>query len=476
MDGFARKTKIVCTVGPACDSPDAMRLLAESGMNVMRFNFSHEDAAAHRARITRLNEVNESLAQKVAVLLDTQGPEIRTGPVKDNAKVQLVEGSEVIVTNKFCESTPQRIYMTYEKIPQRVSKGMSILVADGNFELEVLETDGSSEVTCKVIVGGMLGSRKNVGIQGMDVDLPTLTERDIELLKVGVDCGADFVAQSFVRTPDDVLELMELLHENGSDAAIIAKIEDPTGVANLDKIIAASDGVMVARGDLGVQTPLEQVPRVQKTIIKKCNSAGKPVIVATHMLESMITNPRPTRAEATDVANAVYDGADAIMLSGETAVGKYPLKALQTMALIATEAEKTLEFKGLEPGPLPLSHSVSTAIDRASCQLALDLGASAIITPTSKGFTPRSVSKNRPRASIIALTPDVRVQRKLALVWGVEALKYPSAVNSENMMIEAVKAAKESGLVQSGQTVIVTAGIPLGATGSTNTLRVQVVE
>lgn len=466
----------MCTIGPACDSPGAMLELVKSGANVMRFNFSHEEADAHRRRIMQLNEINRSLPQKVAVLLDTQGPEIRTGPVEDGGKVQLAEGSEITVTNKFCETTPQRIYTSYARLPELVKPGMSVLIADGNFELEVLETNGSDEARCKVIVGGMIGGRKNVGVPGMEVDLPTLTERDIELVKVGAECGADFVAQSFVRSPDDVLELMELLHENGSDAAIIAKVEHETAVANLDKIIAASDGVMVARGDLGVQIPLEQVPAVQKTIIRKCNSAGKPVIVATHMLESMIANPRPTRAEATDVANAVYDGADAIMLSGETAVGKYPMKAIQTMALIAAEAEKTLEYKGLEPNPLPLSHSISTAIDRASCQLAYDLGASAIITPTSKGFTPRSVSKNRPRASIIALTPDERVQRKLALVWGVESLKYPSAVNSENMMIEAVKAAKESGLVQSGQTVVVTAGIPLGATGSTNTLRVQVVE
>ncbi len=478
MEGMllGRKTKIVCTVGPACDSPEMMLQMAQSGMNAMRFNFSHEDAQAHRTRITRLNEINESLDQKVAVLLDTQGPEIRTGPVKDGGKVQLVEGSEVVVTTRFCETTPQRVFVTYERLPEMISKGMQILIADGNFELEVLETNGSDEVRCKVTVGGMLGSRKNVGVPGMEIDLPTLTDRDIELVKVGAECGADFVAQSFVRSPEDVLELMEILNASGSDASIIAKIEHGTAVSNIDKIIAASDGAMVARGDLGVQIPLEQVPPVQKMIIKKCNAAGKPVIVATHMLESMISNPRPTRAEATDVANAVYDGADAVMLSGETAVGKYPLKALQTMAAIAFEAEKTLEFKGLSSASLPLSYSISSAIDRASCQLAFDLGATAIITPTSKGFTPRSVSKNRPKAQIIALTPNERVQRKLALIWGVQAMKYQSAVNSENMMIEAVRAAKEHGLVKAGQTVVVTAGVPLGASGSTNTLRVQVVD
>ncbi len=472
----SRKTKIICTVGPACESPEMMLQMAQSGMNAMRFNFSHEDAAAHRTRITRLNEINESLDRKVAVLLDTQGPEIRTGPVKGGGKVQITEGSEITVTSRFCETTPQRVFVTYERLPEMVSKGMQVLFADGNFELEVLETNGSDEVRCKVTVGGMLGGRKNVGVPGMEVDLPTLTERDVELVKVGAECGADYVAQSFVRSPEDVLELMEILHENGSDAAIIAKIEHGTAVSNIDKIIAASDGAMVARGDLGVQIPLEQVPPVQKSIIRKCNAAGKPVIVATHMLESMIANPRPTRAEATDVANAVYDGADAVMLSGETAVGKYPLKALQTMAAIASEAEKTVDFKGLERSPFPLPYSISSAIDRASCQLAFDLGAIAIITPTSKGFTPRSVSKNRPKAEIIALTPDKRVQRKLSLIWGVQAITFSPLVNSENMMIEAVRAAKEHGLIQPGQTVVVTAGVPLGASGSTNTLRVQVVD
>ncbi|MFQ5405943.1 MAG: pyruvate kinase [Candidatus Micrarchaeia archaeon] len=471
-----RKTKVIATIGPSIDSFEKLEELAKAGLNAVRFNLSHEKSSVHEKRMKRVNELNESLDRKIAIVLDTQGPEIRTGLVKGGGTLFLKEGSEVVLSTSKKESFGDVIAVSYKSLPKLVSKGDKVLIADAKFELEVVESKGGNEVLCKVLVGGELSSRKNMGVPGMELDLPSITEGDAEVISLGAKHGADYVAQSFVRTAEDVLELMEMVQDAGSDAAVIAKIEHCTAMKNLESIIGASDATMVARGDLGVHLPIEDVPGAQKTIIQKSNLMGKPVVVATHMLESMVSNPRPTRAEATDVANAVFDGADAVMLSGETAVGQYPLKAVQTMGLIAKKAESLLKFKGLTQEVVPRSFSLSTAIDRAATQLAFDLDAAAIITPTSKGFTAKTVSKNRPKAEVIALTPNVRVQRKLAIVWGVEAIRFSESVNSKNMMVEAVNEAKAHGLVKKGDTVVVTAGIPLGVSGSTNTLRVQVVD
>ncbi len=468
-----RKTKIVCTIGPSTDSYEAIEKLAGLGMNVARINLSHGTPKEQENRSKWVNELNESLKCKIACMYDTRGPEVRTGNAKE--KVMLAEGSEIKVTWDGAETTAKGISLTYQDLDKVVSPHDKIFLADGNFELEVLEVK-AKEITCRVNTGGLLGSFKNVCIPGANLDLPTLDDLDLEYLKTGAKYGMDFVAQSFVRSEEDVMTLFEFLHELGSDAQIIAKIELGAAVERIERIISASDGVMVARGDLGVQIPIEKIPIVQKEIIRKCNRQGKPVIVATQMLESMINNSRPTRAESTDVANAVLDGADAVMLSGETANGKFPFKAVQIMAQICTEAETIYEplvdYKKLaESKPV-----AAIAICHSAAQLAWELEASAILTPTYSGFTPKHVSQLRPKTAILALTPYDRIARKMSLIWGVETLIYSPKVNSETSMEMAVQEARRMGYVHEGEKVIVTSGIPLGLTGSTNTVHVHRVE
>ncbi|MFA6329280.1 MAG: pyruvate kinase [Candidatus Micrarchaeia archaeon] len=466
----SRKTKIVCTIGPATESLEGIRKLADAGMNVARINLSHGSIKTHEQKLSNIRTVNESRRDKVAVLLDTRGPEIRTG--KAPVKVQLVEGAGIDVTSDGAESSNEKISLNYANLSKIVAPGSSIFLSDGNIELEVVEVQKKA-VRCKVKVGGELGSNKNVCIPGADLDLPTLGKEDLSDIKEGARWGIDFVAQSFVRGPEDVLELMDVLQAAGSDAHMIAKIELASAFEQVDRIIAAADGLMVARGDLGVQVPIEQIPAMQKKMVQKCNAVGKPVIVATHMLESMTVNPRPTRAEATDVANAVFDGVDAVMLSGETAAGRYPIKSVEMMARICVEAEKSKVSHALSQPDSFVKPSMGYAISRSACGISDDLDADSIIVPTTGGFTARLVAQQRPGAEIIALTPDVRVVNKLALVRGVHALLFKAKVQSEDTMQQAIGAAHKSGLVKDGDLVVVTGGIPLGLTGSTNTIHVQ---
>lgn len=466
-----RRTKIICTIGPATESYESLEKLANLGMNVARINLSHGPYKYHEHKVKAINELNEKRREKIAILLDTRGPEIRTGKTRTADKIPLLEGNEVTVVNDNSECTANHISMAYPGLEKSVKPKSKIYMADGNFELEVVEIKGK-EIKCKVRVGGDLGSNKNVCIPDADNTLPTLSESDLDDIRNGAKNGADFVAQSFVRGPHDVLKLTEFLQEHDSDAHVIAKIELASAVQQIDQIIAASDGIMVARGDLGVQMPIEKIPAIQKMIVRKCNNAGKPVIVATHMLESMTSNPRPTRAEATDVANAVFDGADCVMLSGETAAGKHPFKAVQTMSNICVEAEAIMDSPKLQNDMLS-KMDISTAIGQASCKIADDLGAEAIITPTIRGFTARRIAQQRPKARIIGLTPKDRVAKKLSIVWGVHPLVYATEVNDEHSMTRAVDEAKKCGHVKDGDLVVVTGGVPLGLSGSTNTIHVQ---
>ena len=479
-----RKTKIVCTIGPATCSQEAMEHLAKSGMDVMRVNLSHESPETHEERIRLFNETNHRLNKRMGLLMDTQGPEIRTGNVVDG-KIFLKEGDFVVVTGKPVEGTAREFSVSYKDLPRLAEKGQKIFIADGVIELRV-KSSSKTEMECEVIAGGEMGNHKNVSAPGVAVELPPLTPSDEKGLKIGARNGMDFVAQSFVQKAEDVLFLLEFLQDIKSDAHVIAKVESESAVKDLDRIIGAADGVMVARGDLGVQVPLEDVPFIQKTIVHKCNQQGKPVIVATHMLETMIYNPRPTRAEASDVANAVYDGADAVMLSGETAVGKYAFKAVETMAKIVAKSESLLKHKPLDEVEAfavaqtmaheALHHhatSMPEAICRSTVQLAHDLAADAILVPTSRGFSARMISKRRPLNRLVALTNDERVARKLSVVWGLETLPFVKSINSDQMMEKAVEDTREHGFVKSGDTVVIVAGIPLGLSGSTNTINVR---
>jgi pyruvate kinase len=466
-----RRTKIICTIGPATESYGAILELAKAGMNVARINLSHGTIDKHEPKIASIQKINASGRDKVAVLLDTRGPEIRTG--KADGKVMLSEGAQVEVKVDGSPTTAKSISLNYPHLASTVSKGDSIFLSDGNIELAVMSV-GKKTATCKVKVGGELGSHKNVCIPGAELDLPSLSDEDKADIRRGAQLGIDFVAQSFVRSPADVIALREILRKAGSDAHIIAKIELASAVAQIDGIIAASDAVMVARGDLGVQMPIEKIPVNQKMIVRKCNAAGKPVIVATHMLESMISNPRPTRAEATDVANAVFDGVDAVMLSGETAAGKYPLKSVEMMGRICVEAEKSRFMHGAPEGLDAFAgKGTSYATARSACILADRVNADAIIVPTSGGFSARLISQQRPHADIVALTPSMRVVNKLSLVRGVHALLFKAKVKDEGTMAAAISAAQNAGLVTAGALVVATGGIPLGITGSTNTIHVE---
>jgi pyruvate kinase len=444
--------------------------LAQEGMNVARINLSHGSIRTHEQKILSIQKINAGGRDKVAVLLDTRGPEIRTGPASQ--KALLTEGSLIEVTVDGSETTAERLSLNYPHLTSTVKRGDSIFLSDGNLELGVVSV-GKDSVTCRVKVGGELGGHKNVCIPGADLDLPTLSKEDKEDIVYGARLGIDFVAQSFVRTPDDVLSLRKILDKAGSDAQIIAKIELASAIAHIDGIIEVSDAVMVARGDLGVQMPIEKLPTMQKMIVQKCNAAGKPVIVATHMLESMTVNPRPTRAEATDVANAVFDGVDAVMLSAETAAGKYPLKSVEMMSRICIEAEKSRYLHNPPDLDAFARKGTSYATGRSACSLANDVKADAIIIPTSGGFSARIVSQQRPHADIIALTPDIRVVMKLSLVRGVHALLFKPKVKDERAMEAAINAAQNAGMVKAGSLIVVTGGIPLGITGSTNTIHVQ---
>ncbi len=469
-----RKTKIVCTIGPASNSLEVMMGLIKAGMNVARLNFSHGTHEEHRARIDKLRQAAAELGSNLAVMLDTKGPEIRIGLLK-GGKVTLREGAQVTLTTEEIEGDENRISVTYKGLPRSVKPGDRVLLADGMIGLRVIEAR-DAEVDCEVIFGGELTNRKGVNLPGVPLDLPAVTEQDKADIDFGIEHGVDFIAASFVRRAADVIAVRRLLEARDADIHIIAKIENEEGVKNLDEIIKVANGIMVARGDLGVEIPTEEVPLIQKKIIEKCNRAGKPVVTATQMLESMIQNPRPTRAEASDVANAILDGTDAVMLSGETAAGRYPVEAVRVMARIAERTEKSLDYALLlRKKAAAAPRTITDAISHATCTTAQDLGAAAIVTATKSGFTARMVSKYRPRAPIVAVTPSEKARRELCLVWGVQALKISQTSNTDEMIQEAVDTGLAEGLIKCGDLIVITAGVPVGIPGTTNLLKVHIV-
>ncbi|TYP71167.1 pyruvate kinase [Paenibacillus methanolicus] len=469
-----RKTKIVCTIGPSSESLENTKKLINAGMNVARLNFSHGDFEEHGGRIKNIRIASQELGKTVAILLDTKGPEIRLGKLAD--EYELIQGETVTLTTEEIIGDNKRIPVTYANLPQDVHVGSSILIDDGLIGLTVEAIEGT-EIHCRIINSGPVKSKKGVNVPGVAISLPGITEKDANDIVFGIEQGVDFIAASFVRKASDVLEIRELLEKHGaSHIQIISKIENQQGVDNLDEILEVSDGLMVARGDLGVEIPAEEVPLVQKQMIQKCNRAGKPVITATQMLDSMQRNPRPTRAEASDVANAIFDGTDAIMLSGETAAGKYPVESVQTMSRIAVRAESALEYREIFTKLASAQQTtVTEAISQAVANAALDLSAKAIITSTESGYTARMIAKYRPKSPIIAVTPEEQVMRRLALVWGVIPVKGTPADTTDEMFDIAVRGGIDSGIVKLGDTVIITAGVPVGRSGSTNLIKIHTV-
>ncbi|QNO15654.1 pyruvate kinase [Alkalicella caledoniensis] len=469
-----RRTKIVCTIGPASQSPDQLKKLMLAGMDVARLNFSHGDYEEHGARIKNIREVANELGKNIAILLDTKGPEIR---IKKFAagKIQLQDGGEFTLTTEDIEGDTTKVAVTYEGLTEDVTVGDKILIDDGLIELKVLEVVGPN-IKCQVQNGGPLSDRKGVNLPGVSVSLPAMSEKDLNDIKFGIEQDVDFIAASFIRKASDVIAIRKVLEEYNSDIHIISKIENQEGVDNLDEIIKVSDGLMVARGDLGVEIPVEEVPLAQKLMIESCNKAGKPVITATQMLDSMMRNPRPTRAEASDVANAIFDGTDAIMLSGETAAGKYPEESVKTMAQIAQRAEQAVHYEEiLGKKTFTPKASITDSISSATCTTAQNLGAAAVITSTQSGFTAKMVSKYRPKAPIIAVTPDERVVRKLVLSWGVFPILGDQTENTDDMFQEAITKSLQAGYIREGDLVIITAGVPVGLAGTTNLLKVHIV-
>jgi len=470
-----RKTKIVCTIGPSSESLENTKKLIMAGMNVARLNFSHGDFEEHGNRIKNIRQACEELNKTVAILLDTKGPEIRTGKLEVEP-IELVQDEYITLTTEDILGDKNRISITYKELPNDVQVGSTILIDDGLIGLTVVEIQGT-EIRCRVVNGGTIKSKKGVNVPGVAISLPGITEKDASDIVFGIEQGIDFIAASFVRKASDVLEIRELLKKhNAEHIQIISKIENQQGVDNLDEILEVSDGLMVARGDLGVEIPAEEVPLVQKRMIEKCNLAGKPVITATQMLDSMQRNPRPTRAEASDVANAIFDGTDAIMLSGETAAGKYPVESVLTMSRIAEKAESALNYREMFlKQRIAQETSVTEAISQSVAISALDLNAKAIISSTESGQTARMVSKYRPQAPIIAVTTQDRTLRRLALTWGVTPVKGELATSTDEMFDYALQGGVKSGLVKEGDLVVITAGVPLGRSGSTNLLKVDLI-
>jgi pyruvate kinase len=476
-----RKTKIVCTLGPATDNEEVMRSLIMEGMNVARFNFSHGPHEEQMGRLKMLRKLREELDKPVAALLDTKGPEIRLMEFAEG-KVELKNGQTFTLTTEEIAGDENRVSITYKNLPNDVKPGNRILIDDGLIELEVTSiksvkgSDGAMDIVCRVLNGGMVSNKKGVNVPNVELSMPYISEKDYSDIVFAVENEYDFIAASFVRTADDVLAIRKILEEKGGqEINIISKIENMQGVQNIDEIIRVSDGIMVARGDMGVEIPLEDVPVIQKMIIKKVCEAGKKVITATQMLDSMMKNPRPTRAEATDVANAIYDGTSAIMLSGETAAGKYPIEALKTMVRIAIRTEQDINYIQRFKQRKTLSNpDVTNAISHATCTMAGDLNAAAIITVSKSGRTARMVSKYRPSCPIVGACLTQRVYRQLALSWGVLPLLIDEKTDAEELFDYAVDAAEKAGFISKGDVVVLTAGVPLGVSGTTNLIKVQV--
>jgi pyruvate kinase len=469
------RTKIVCTIGPASRSPAILEQLILAGMNVARLNFSHGTQSEHQKVIAAIRKISSRLNKPVAILQDLAGPKIRIGKV-ETGQITLKSDAQFTLTTREVPGNEHEVSVNYSELPEDVHPGDSLLLSDGALELEVLETSGQ-EIKCRVIIGGPLSSFKGINLPTSSIKTPSLTEKDKEDLAFGIAQGVDYVALSFIRRQADVMAAKRFMEEIGSEDPIIAKIEKHEALTNIDEIIPIVDGIMVARGDLGVETPLEKVPLVQKLLIQKSNLACKPVITATQMLRSMVDNPRPTRAEVTDVANAVLDGTDAIMLSEETAIGKYPVEAVSMMAKIAEDAESGFPFdEWIQRVEQESEKSIPEAVCQAACKLAESLNAASIITFTQSGSTARLAAKYRPRQPILAPTPLEKTYRSLALIWGVVPVLGEGIKDTDEIVDRAFKAALESGLVKKGQRVVITAGAPVGVPGTTNFVRAEVLE
>lgn len=471
-----RKTKIICTLGPAVDDEATIRKLIETGMNAARFNFSHGTHESHRAQLLKLKHARDEMGIPVATILDTKGPEIRVKSFSSGS-VTLVRDQDFTLTTEDVMGDSARVSVTYENLHNEVKPGCRVLVDDGLIELRVKEIEGH-DIHCQVENGGVLSNNKSINIPDVNILLPSLTERDKEDLKFAVENDFDFIAASFVRKASDVMDIRHTLDEcGGQHLRIIAKIENREGVNNLEEIICSADGLMVARGDLGVEIPAYKVPILQKKMIKATLGKGKPVIIATQMLDSMIRNPRPTRAEVSDVANAVFDGTSCVMLSGETASGKYPVEALKTMADTVQAAESAIDYwgrfrnVGQLNGPLP----ISDAITHSCCLTAMDLNASAILAATKSGYTANVISRFRPACPIFAMCQSEQCRRQLALSWGVHPLLSGNVDSTDRLFSLAVEVAQKEGAVHSGDTVVITAGVPIGISGTTNLIKAQAV-
>ncbi len=473
-----RKTKIICTLGPAVDSDDMLRKLILSGMNCARFNFSHGTHESQLATLTRLKRVRDELGIPVAALMDTKGPEIRIKTFKDGP-ISLAEGDSFTLTTREVEGDGKQVSVTYANLHNEVDKGTRILIDDGLVELLVDDIKGQ-DIHCTVQSGGGLSNNKSINIPDTSIQLPALTDKDREDLKFAAENDFDIVAASFIRKASDIIDIREELAKwGGEDMRVMAKIENREGVDNFDEILEVADAIMVARGDLGVEIPAHEVPVIQKEMIGKCIAAGKAVITATQMLDSMIRNPRPTRAEVSDVANAVFDGTSCVMLSGETASGKYPIEALETMVDTVVAAEGATNYWGRFLRKYDflsdLPHSINQAISHTCCMTAMDLDATAILAATTSGHTARAISRFKPACPIIALTTTEKVRRQLAITWGVHPFLYGSVDSTDRLFALCVESARKEGVIKEGDTVVITAGVPMNERGTTNLIKAQVV-
>ena len=469
-----RKTKIICTLGPASESEEVIRELMLAGMNVARLNFSHGTHEEQRGKLERVKKVREELGLPVALLLDTKGPEIRTGEF-EKGKVELKKGQTFVLTTEDVLGNEGKVSITYKNLVKDVQEGDSILIDDGLIGLKVVKVT-EKEIICSVENGGTVSNKKGINVPGVELKMPFISKKDKDDILFAVKEGFDYIAASFTRTADDILEIRRILEENNCNfIKIIAKVENDQGIKNVDEILRVADGVMIARGDMGVEIPLEEVPSIQKKLIRKAFETGKPIITATQMLDSMMKNPRPTRAETSDVANAIYQGTSAIMLSGETASGQYPVEALKTMVKIALRTEADIDYdERFKRRSIEDRTDITNAVSHATCTTAVDLHASAIITVTKSGRTVGMVAKHHPGCMIIGCCMDDYVCRQLNLYWGVQPLLLPKEEDADALFNSAVAAAEEAGLVSRGDLTVLTAGVPLGVTGTTNLIKVQV--
>ncbi len=468
---FMRKTKIICTIGPACEAEEKLRELMLAGMNVARFNFSHGTHEEHKIKFERVNKISSELGLQVATLLDTKGPEIRLGDI-EGGKTELVSGQKFTLTTEEIIGNSEKASITYANLKDDISVGTTILIDDGLIEMTV-DAIEENDIICTVVNGGPISNHKGVNVPEAVLSMPYISDVDRSDIMFGCDMGFDFLAASFVRCREDILEVRKILDEQQSTMKIIAKIENMQGIRNLEEILTVSDGIMVARGDMGVEIPMEEVPVIQKRMIKMAERMGKHVITATQMLESMIKNPRPTRAEATDIANAIYDGTTAIMLSGESAAGRYPTEAVKTMAKIAERTEQDIDYEGrMRNRAFSGNPDVTTAISHATCMTAMDLKAAAIITVTISGFTAGMIARYKPGCPVIACSVSPRVCRQLSLLWGVTPLWIARESSTDDLFEVAVAAAEKAGYIKKGDVVVLTAGVPLGVSGNTNMIRV----